>query len=295
MKLKYYLRGLGIGIIVTTIILMISFSQRDNDVSDDYVIERAKELGMVMPEEDDTRDTAQQNGQEDTSQKQEENPTDHAQGDTSPNMAGNSKSANQQPKNSDVPKDTPPDSVVTDTENAPDTADGVHTGKPQRTDLSDENSTDTSKETKKPDEDRENASQKSEKPEQNNANAPQGSEKPDTGTESASSESQKPAADTAGAPSESQKPEANTAVGAGNPTGSQDSYRLVVKRGDVCRTICDTLKSNGLIEDSESFRQYLSGIGYASRLSTGSYDIPYGLTMEEVANVLIAGPVERGE
>lgn len=51
MKLKYYLRGLGIGIIVSTIILMVSFSTRNEEISDQEVIERAEALGMMFPEE----------------------------------------------------------------------------------------------------------------------------------------------------------------------------------------------------------------------------------------------------
>ena len=48
MKFKYYLRGLGIGILISTIILSISFAMKKNDLSDDEIIARAKELGMVM-------------------------------------------------------------------------------------------------------------------------------------------------------------------------------------------------------------------------------------------------------
>ena len=51
MKLKYYLRGLGIGIIVTTLILMIAFSQYKNDISDAEIIKRAEALGMVMKDD----------------------------------------------------------------------------------------------------------------------------------------------------------------------------------------------------------------------------------------------------
>lgn len=54
MKLKYYLRGLGLGIVCTTIILMISFWSHKNDISDEEVISRAKKLGMVMQEENDS-------------------------------------------------------------------------------------------------------------------------------------------------------------------------------------------------------------------------------------------------
>ena len=50
MKLKYYLRGLGIGMIVTALILGISFSSRQEQaqtMTDDQIRELAAELGMV--------------------------------------------------------------------------------------------------------------------------------------------------------------------------------------------------------------------------------------------------------
>ena len=51
MKLKYYLRGLGIGMAVTALILGISFSGRQGQVAqtltDEQIRERASELGMV--------------------------------------------------------------------------------------------------------------------------------------------------------------------------------------------------------------------------------------------------------
>ena len=46
MKLKYYLRGLGTGILFATVILFISYAYR---MSDKQIKERAKELGMVFP------------------------------------------------------------------------------------------------------------------------------------------------------------------------------------------------------------------------------------------------------
>ena len=51
MKLKYYLRGLGIGIIVTTIILMIAYSGNKTEPTDAEIIARAEKLGMVMKED----------------------------------------------------------------------------------------------------------------------------------------------------------------------------------------------------------------------------------------------------
>ncbi len=46
MKLKYYLRGLGIGIAVTAAVLMLAGGGKEN-LTDEEILERAKELGMV--------------------------------------------------------------------------------------------------------------------------------------------------------------------------------------------------------------------------------------------------------
>ena len=53
MKLKYYLRGLGIGIIIKTIILSIVSGKDSKSMSDEEVVARASELGMVMEEKND--------------------------------------------------------------------------------------------------------------------------------------------------------------------------------------------------------------------------------------------------
>lgn len=47
MNLKYYLRGLGIGIIVTAVIMGIAAGRNKESLSDAEIKERAKELGMV--------------------------------------------------------------------------------------------------------------------------------------------------------------------------------------------------------------------------------------------------------
>lgn len=47
MKIKYFLRGLGIGILVTALVLCIGYRKLDSEES---VVERARELGMEFPE-----------------------------------------------------------------------------------------------------------------------------------------------------------------------------------------------------------------------------------------------------
>lgn len=83
MKLKYYLRGLGIGMIVTALILGISFSNRQDQTSqimtDDQIRERAAELGMVDSSEltlaalQDSAKQPTEGTPEETTQTQEQN------------------------------------------------------------------------------------------------------------------------------------------------------------------------------------------------------------------------------
>ena len=47
MRLNYFLRGLGVGIVITTLILTISHSA-NRKMSDNEIIERARELGMTF-------------------------------------------------------------------------------------------------------------------------------------------------------------------------------------------------------------------------------------------------------
>lgn len=73
----------------------------------------------------------------------------------------------------------------------------------------------------------------------------------------------------------------------------KEDYLLVINRGAVCRDICDELYQNGLVDDSEALRVYLGNVGYASNISVGKYKIPYGLSYEEIYNILKAGPMEE--
>jgi len=216
-KLKYYLRGLGIGIIVTTVILAISFGGKKADIDDipvEEVIAKATMLGMVMPEDTETPATEQQDG------------TEAAFGDGAENSDIPSEDSATQPDNAGT---APSEDESSDTPQ--DTADTTDTPE----DTADNNSADTSEDTD---------------------------------------------AD-------------NKTTDTGNQEETKPPYRLVVNRGDVCRTICENLAANGLIEDAEAFRKYLQEIGYASFISVGNYDIPYGLTQEEIAAILKNGPIEE--
>ena len=73
MKLKYYMRGIGIGVIFATLLLTISFYFGSTGISskkmtDEEIIEKATELGMVMPEDD----SEEQENQEEATEEPED-------------------------------------------------------------------------------------------------------------------------------------------------------------------------------------------------------------------------------
>ena len=227
MKLKYYLRGLGIGILVTTIIMTIASPKKEASLSDEEIIARAAQLGMIMKEDAD--DGAAENfSDKNTEKKAPEDETPISPGDGNPDQ-GTGDAQN--------PEDGNPDQGMGDAQN-PDqgTGDALN-------------------------------------PEDGNPD--QGTGEPEGGEDN-----QTQAADTG-----------NTPEG-GNDSVPEGTYRLVIERGDVCRTVCERLAANNVISDAEAMRTYLFEIGYASSMSTGEYEIPYGLTMEQVADILKSGPIK---
>jgi outer membrane biosynthesis protein TonB len=190
-KLKYYLRGLGIGIIVTTIILVSCFSMQKPKMTDAQIIEKASQLGMIMPEQDSVVAAETETTEpEETQQKNEQQvAAEEAQQETE--------------QQTEVPKEQATEETQQDA----------------------------------PSEDTENAENEE--------------------------------------------------------SAQQEPFTLVVNRGDVCRTMCENLAANGVIDDSEGLRKYLSEVGYASFISAGTYQIPYHASYEEITNILKAGPMEQ--
>ena len=66
MKLKYYLRGLGTGILFATIILFVSYSYK---MSDSQIRKEAEQLGMVYADAENSSTTGIDNDKESGSEK----------------------------------------------------------------------------------------------------------------------------------------------------------------------------------------------------------------------------------
>ena len=77
MKLKYYLRGAGIALIIMSLIWMISSAFSTTTMSKSQIESEAKKLGMVYPDE---KGTIADNMESEDDKKSEDNGTDNATG-----------------------------------------------------------------------------------------------------------------------------------------------------------------------------------------------------------------------
>ena len=201
MKLKYYLRGLGIGILITTVILSLAGIGRKN-MTDEEVVKRAKELGMV-----------------------------------------------ESTLLSDLPDQTKAEEV-----------------RP------------TEPETPEPE-----TSLQPETSEQENSAEPETSE-PETSEPEASPEPEESDStpETPVAPEETPvSPED------GNPdTPAGETVTLIIGRGESSTTVSKNLKKAGIVEDAAAFDRFLCNNGYDKKIITGTYEIPYGASEEEIAKII---------
>lgn len=201
MKLKYYLRGLGIGILVTTVILSLAGVGRKN-MTDEEVVKRAKELGMV--------ESTLLSDLPDQTKTDEVRPTEpeiSLQLETSEPEAGpEPEESASTPETPEAPEETPV--APEETPEAPKETPVV----PEETPVS---------------------------PEDGNPDIPAG-----------------------------------------------ETVTLVIGRGESSTTVSKNLKKAGIVEDAAAFDRFLCNNGYDKKIITGTYEIPYGASEEEIAKII---------
>lgn len=197
MKLKYYLRGLGIGILITTVILSLAGIGRKN-MTDEEVVKRAKELGMV--------ESTLLSDLPDQTKAEEVRPTE--------------------PETSLQPETSEPET------SEPETSEPEVSPEPEET-----------------------------------ASTPE----------------------TPVAPEETPVAPEETPVSPedGNPdTPAGETVTLVIGRGESSTTVSKNLKKAGIVEDAAAFDRFLCNNGYDKKIITGTYEIPYGASEEEIAKII---------
>lgn len=207
MKLKYYLRGLGIGILITTVILSLAGIGRKN-MTDEEVVKRAKELGMV--------ESTLLSDLPDQTKAEEVRPTE--------------------PETPEPETSLQPETSEQEISAEPEAGPGPETSEPETLE-------------------------------------PEVSSEPE---ESASTP------ETPVAPKETPvSPED------GNPdTPAGETVTLVIGRGESSTTVSKNLQKAGIVEDAAAFDRFLCNNGYDKKIITGTYEIPYGASEEEITKII---------
>ncbi len=126
---------------------------------------------------------------------------------------------------------------------------------------------------------------------------PETSLQPETSEPEAGPEPEEPAStpETPAAPEETTTTQETPAAPEETPVSTEDgnpdtppgeTVTLVIGRGESSTTVSKNLKKAGIVEDAAAFDRFLCNNGYDKKIITGTYEIPYGASEEEIAKII---------
>lgn len=252
MEKKYYLRGLGLGIIVTAVIMGIALSggTKKREMTDEEVIARAKELGMI----EDTRllEPSDEEGEE----------TKPPEGDTA--------AADTQVKK-DVAVKTEAELEKEEAQKPEDTA-GAEEAKTEQKPTVD--TPEPTVDTPEPVQTTTSAATTQTKPraDTNEMNKQDDEEKPTQAKTEENSDTK---------PTQAGAEETNDA-----PNASGGAKSITIVSGDSSYTVAKKLETTGAVSSASSYDTYLCEHGYDKKIRPGTFQIPAGATEEQIANIV---------
>ncbi|MCR4586189.1 MAG: endolytic transglycosylase MltG [Lachnospiraceae bacterium] len=285
MNLKFYLRGLGIGMAVTALLLHFAPQKPAPEMSEKEIIEKAKELGMtekvtlkdVIVEEDTAAPTpvptvillpkSENTPTPATAEKPTSAPTPET---TATPTAAPTATPEEKPTATPTPKPTAtPTEKPTATPTPKPTATATPTAKPTATPTPKPTATPTATPTPKP------TATPTPKPTATPTAAPTATPTP------------KPTK----APTPSPKPtEAPTPVAPsddGSPKSlNQSSVEISVTPGDSSYTVAKRLAEAGVVPSAAEFDEYLCKNGFDRKIATGMHTIPANTSYKRIGEIL---------
>jgi hypothetical protein len=267
MKLKYYLRGMGIGIILTAIVMGFALGGRKATLSNAQIIERAKALGMVEQSEGVLSETQ--------NDKQEANSNDSSTSNKTLDTI-----------REEIPKEDDKELASADTSVQP--LDEKKEESTKETGSAEQSVAEASV-----DKAVSEASTEKQDSKKTDTRSDAGSEKSsentvDTSSESASQEVVETIVPETTAP-ETTKPETETeTVSAPAPT-PVSGKTVTIPGGLGSEAVAAILVREGIVDNAVSFNQYLVTTGKDRTIRSGTKVIPEGASYEEVANIITKG------
>lgn len=251
MKLRYYMRGLGIGIFVTAILMALTIHGKTERLTDEQIIERAEALGMEMKYSSDVlADTVSNNTVEkDAEAAKEDTLPEQVKEET---FLSNQLQAEEMEENPLLAGAGVDSSADEQDNNAADTAQqDIYHEDPdaaERTEAKTDGSADT-----------------------------------DSAEEGSTEESAVDVQDESTADDTDQ----TTAAGSSEAdTQAAGSKQITVSSGDGSDTVAEKLYEAGLVSDAAAYDRYLCQNGYDKKICTGVKTIPAGAGEAEIAKIL---------
>lgn len=271
MKLKYYLRGMGIGIILTAIIMGFALGGHKRAMSDAEVIERAKDLGMT----ESSQGVLTQYSTQEISQ--------DAKNDSS------SSASTLDEEGKEVYKEVNQE-VALSNNDVPEVAGSKKEGETS-SQKNDNTKTDTTKSDNKDSKTKENSSSTDSSVNSSNSNQSDSSNT-NASKSSTSDAANNNATDSNTNNSNNAASSATTNSVAENTAKTQTSYAttqditVTIPGGLGSDAVAEILYKNGVVDSAYSFNRYLIDRGKDRIIRSGTKVFPAGSTYEDIANII---------
>ena len=260
MKLKSYLRGLGVGLFISAVLMGIATSGKKETLSDDEIRTRAKALGMV--EEDSVLKKPEAEAANTTEATIKIEPEEDKP-DTSKDGPENAKI------DPDPEEETKEETAVEDTyeedaagkDKAGNDSDSIRGSKEDRA-MGGQSQTDDSKEEDKA---KENTEEKTED---------KAEDKTGDSSEDQTEQKKDPTQKVSGLQNSSDK------------LGYNEFFTLQIAQGASSETVAQLLKKGGAIEDAGDFDDFLCNNNYDKKIHPGVFKIPIGADYDKIAAII---------
>lgn len=252
MNIKNYLKGIGVGIIVASLVLIIAGKFNNKAMSDEDVIKRAKELGMV--ESTTLTQPSANNGLANTSDTQV----------VSDDKSTVTDDSNESKDSTDIAVDK----SLTSTDNANNSKDSNGNADNKTVNASDTDS-------------KSNSDSKTTDDKTANTSDSDSKTSDDKSTDTTSNNADKNTSD-----NNSSNVDNKTSNVTDKTVKSTDTVSVEVKSGMSSESAAAAVKDAGLVDDDIEFNKYLCANGYDKRLRVGQYDIPKGSDFDTIAKYL---------
>jgi len=289
MKLKYYLRGLGLGVLLTSIIMGVALSGKNKSMSDEEVIRRAKQLGMVEAENTLSEYSgAQKNAEEeDDGTTSDQAVLEDGKEETKEADQGESQTGESVPEVDETAQESASlgessESIETDADIALAPEDDQTASSTES--ISAKNTTSSQEEVSEEPVKEEVKTQPEENQDSKETSETQKSEASANETktdETSEAETENKQVNDIGAEAASSEQSSNT------ESAAEVNYVVVVLPGGTGSDTCSAvIKEAGLVDDAIAFNRYLVNSGLDRKIRSGTKQIPKGSSYEEIAAII---------